>query len=73
VIKSKTGVAEFQFLNSFKNANLAKECYKMRWQIETMFKVFKCSGLNLEDTHLKDMERIKKLASILCVVFCGAT
>lgn len=69
VIKSNTGTTEFQFLISFNNPEKANECYKRRWQIETMFKSLKSSGFNLEDTHLKDAERIAKLVSIVFIAF----
>jgi len=69
VIKYKTGKPEYQFLISFNNPAKSWECYKRRWQIETMFKALKSSGVNLEDTHLKDSERIKKLVSLVFIAF----
>lgn len=69
VIKSKTGKPEFQFLISFSNPSKAKECYKKRWQIETMFKALKSSGFNIEKTHLQDIERIEKLVSLVFIAF----
>lgn len=69
VIKSKTGKPEFQFLISFNNPSKSKECYKKRWQIETMFKALKSSGFNIEKTHLQDIERIKKLVSLVFIAF----
>mgnify|MGYP001355487322 CR=1 FL=1 len=32
----------------------------------------KISGFNLEDTHLTDIDRIKKLVSIITIAFCWA-
>lgn len=69
VIKSKTGQPEYQFLISFNNPKDANQCYKRRWQIETMFKSLKSSGFNLEDTHLKDHDRIAKLVSMVFIAF----
>lgn len=46
--------------------------YKDRWQIETMFKAFKTSGFNLEDTHLTDIKRISKLLAIVSIAFVWA-
>lgn len=69
VIKSKTGQPEYQFLISFNNPKDANQCYKKRWQIETMFKALKSSGFNLEDTHLKDADRIAKLVSMVFIAF----
>ena len=34
--------------------------YLQRWQIETMFQAMKGRGFNLEDTHLKDRDKISK-------------
>jgi hypothetical protein len=34
-----------------------------------MFKALKSSGFNLEDTHLKDPERIAKLVSVIFIAF----
>jgi len=34
-----------------------------------MFKALKSSGFNLEDTHLKDSERIEKWVSLVFIAF----
>jgi len=46
--------------------------YKQRWQIETLFRAYKKKGFNLEDTHITDPERIRKLVAILslALVWC---
>ena len=46
--------------------------YKLRWQIETMFKALKSSGFNLEDTHLTDYQRLNKLLLIVAIAFIWA-
>jgi len=69
VIKSKTGYPQFQFLISFNNPSKSKECYKKRWQIETMFKALKSSGFNIEKTHLQQIERIEKLVALVFIAF----
>ena len=46
--------------------------YKLRWQIETMFKALKSSGFNLEDTHLSDYQRLNKLLFIVTIAFIWA-
>ena len=43
--------------------------YSYRWQIETMFKVFKSSGFKMEDTHIKDSEKLETLFSIMAIAF----
>jgi hypothetical protein len=46
--------------------------YRYRWSIETFFQSLKKRGFHLEDTHLKDLERLKKLMALvgLGFVFC---
>jgi hypothetical protein len=34
--------------------------YAHRWGIETLFGIFKSRGFNLEDTHIKDSERLSR-------------
>ena len=69
VIKSKTGKPEYQFLISFNDPSKSNECYKKRWQIETMFKALKSSGFNIEKTHLQDIQRVEKLVSLVFIAF----
>lgn len=42
--------------------------YRIRWSIESMFKKLKTDGFNLEDTHLRDRERLSTLMGILAIV-----
>lgn len=53
------------------SANLTKACqfYKYRWQIETMFKAFKSSGFNLEDTKVANYDRLETLISVMMIAF----
>ena len=39
--------------------------YRKRWAIELMFKHCKKNGFNLEDTHLKHLDRIEKLLAVV--------
>ena len=43
--------------------------YKQRWGIETLFGALKSRGFNLEDTRLKEPERISRLLSLLALAF----
>ncbi len=43
--------------------------YKQRWQIECLFKAMKSSGFNLEDTHVKHLDRLERLISIVMIAF----
>lgn len=45
------------------------DIYSKRWGIETMFGAFKSKGFNLEDTKLKDLNKIKKLLALLSITF----
>ena len=40
--------------------------------IETLFGILKSRGFNLEDTHLKDPERLSKLTALLTLAMCWA-
>lgn len=46
--------------------------YRKRWTIEQMFKHCKTNGFNIEDTHLRHLERIEKLLAVVCsaLVIC---
>ncbi len=46
--------------------------YKERWEVETLFRAYKKKGFNLEDTHMTDPERIRKLVALLslALVWC---
>ena len=48
------------------------DVYRQRWQIETMFKALKTNGFNLEDTHLKDPDRLLKLMVMLAIAMAWA-
>ena len=54
---------------SYNQIDQSFELYQNRCQIETMFKAFKSSGFNLEDTHLIHYDRINKLLYIIALSF----
>ena len=70
IVKLEGG--EYLVIASYNNQGQSIECYKNRWQIETMFKAFKTNAYNMEDTHLKDTERIDKLLVIISIAFYWA-
>ncbi len=45
------------------------EKYQLRWTIENMFGAFKTRGFNFENTHLKDLEKIKKLIALVSIAY----
>ncbi len=55
--------------NDLKQLNTI-ELYKKRWQIEVLFSCFKGRGFNLEETHLTDQNKIKKLLAVISLAFC---
>ncbi len=46
--------------------------YKQRWEIETLFRAYKKKGFNMEETHITDPGRIRKLVALLslALVWC---
>lgn len=68
-IKDKEGKPELQILVSYCNAEEALEMYRMRWQIETMFKGMKSSGFDIEGSHVRIHERMSNLFSIIMIAY----
>ena len=52
------------------NPSAAIADYLQRWQIETMFQALKGRGFNMEETHLRDRDKLSKLLSVLALAFC---
>jgi len=46
--------------------------YKNRWEIETLFGCLKSRGFRLEETHITDPDRLKKLIALLAIAFSWA-
>lgn len=46
--------------------------YAKRWEIETLFGCLKSRGFRLEETHVIEAERLKKLLALLALAFCWA-
>lgn len=44
--------------------------YRSRWSIEVFFQSIKKRGFNLENTHMIDLERLKKLFALVSLAFC---
>lgn len=53
-------------------ADKAIEEYARRWEIETLFGCLKSRGFRLEETHVIEPERLKKLIALLALAFCWA-
>lgn len=46
--------------------------YGRRWEVETLFGCLKSRGFRLEETHVRDPERLEKLVALLALAFCWA-
>lgn len=46
--------------------------YAVRWEIETLFGCLKGRGFHFEDTHITNLDRIKKLLVLLAIAFAWA-
>lgn len=46
--------------------------YAKRWEIETLFGCLKSRGFRLEETHVIEPARLKKLIALLALAFCWA-
>lgn len=53
-------------------APAALDDYRRRWEIETLFGCLKSRGFRLEETHVTDPARLKKLLALLALAFCWA-
>lgn len=57
------GTAKVEYLAQF---------YQKRWRIECFFQNVKRRGFNLEDTHLKALEKLKKLLALVSIAYAFA-
>jgi len=53
------------------DVNKAMDIYRNRWSIEVFFQSIKKRGFNLENTHMTDLNRLKKLFSIVSIAFAA--
>jgi len=63
---------EYLILVGPQYATTAIEDYAKRWEIETLFGCLKSRGFRLEETHVIEAERLKKLIALLALAFCWA-
>lgn len=68
----RDGALDYLIIVSFNKPEESLEYYQKRWQVETLFKAFKSSGFNIEDTHVTDQKRLEKLFMIVMIalVWC---
>jgi Transposase DDE domain len=63
---------EYLIVVTGKYAATAIEDYGKRWEIERLFGCLKSRGFRLEETHVVEAERLKKLIALLALAFCWA-
>lgn len=63
---------DYLIVVSANKADKAIEEYARRWEIETLFGCLKSRGFRLEETHVIEPERLKKLIALLALAFCWA-
>ncbi|MEJ7709681.1 MAG: IS4 family transposase [Pyrinomonadaceae bacterium] len=69
-VRLQTG--EYVIVVSPQAAPQALSDYARRWEIETLFGCLKSRGFRLEETHVTDPARLKKLLALLALAFCWA-
>lgn len=60
---------EFLIVATYYFDPLALQVYAQRWTIECFFKAIKSAGFHIENTHLKDRERLNKLLAVVAIAF----
>ena len=65
----KKGKTSFISVISSQDRADSLELYKERWGIEAFFQATKGRGFNMEDTHLKDLKRLRKLFALICLAY----
>ena len=62
---------EEKYLLVLTNANVTKalDIYRQRWSIEVFFQSIKKRGFNLENTHLTELPKLKKLFALVSLAF----
>jgi hypothetical protein len=57
------------FVTNFETLAEAKRWYRKRFQIETLFSDLKSRGFNLQESHLKDPQRVNRLLLALAMAY----
>ncbi len=74
VLLKKLDGDEYLFLiGTLKDPRHLGQVYRRRWTIETVFQSFKGRGFNLESTHIKALDRLKKLVAMVSIAFAVCT
>lgn len=68
-VKNNERIPELQILVSLCDAKESLDMYRQRWQIETCFKALKSGGFDIEATHVRDLDRLANLFSIVMLAY----
>jgi hypothetical protein len=68
----KLRAGEYLIVASAHPTDQAIADYGRRWEIETLFGCMKSRGFCLEQTHVTDPERLRKLIALMALAFCWA-
>lgn len=60
---------DYLFLIGTFSAKQLGDLYRKRWCIETLFQSLKSRGFNLENSHLRDIDKFKKLFALVSIAF----
>lgn len=60
---------EFLYLIGTFSAKQLGDLYRKRWCIETFFQSLKGRGFDIESSHLRDIDKFKKLFALVCIAF----
>lgn len=60
---------EFLYLIGTFPAKQLGDLYRKRWCIETFFQSLKGRGFDIESSHLRDIDKFKKLFALVCIAF----
>lgn len=60
---------ELLYLFGTVKTELLSQMYKKRWRIECFFQNIKKRGFDLESTHLKDLDKLKKLVGLVSIAY----
>jgi hypothetical protein len=69
---SKNERDELMIIATNNNPKVAVATYLRRWEIESLFQAMKGRGFNFEDTHVIQLERIKRIVMLLAIAFSWA-
>ena len=69
---SKNDQGKLMIIATNEDNSRSIDTYLLRWEIETLFGCLKGRGFNFEDTHITELDRIKKMVVLLAIAFCWA-